>query len=65
MSDMTLNLNPTTDAEYQAAIDQILVEIERKREIMRRDDEEIAASQARTDIIMKDIRTILDNRRRK
>ena len=64
MSDMTLNLNPTTDAEYQAAIDLMLAEINRKHEEMVRSQQEIEASQARTDLIMQDIQRMLSNRRR-
>ena len=60
MSDMTLNLNPTTDAEYQVAIDQMLAEIKRKRESMRLDDIEIAASQARTDINLQNIQKLME-----
>ena len=65
MSDMTLNLNPTTDAEYQAAIDLMLAEINQKHEEMVRSQQEIEASQARTDLIMQDIQRMLSNRRRK
>ena len=64
MSDMTLNLNPTTDAEYQAAIELMLAEINRKHEEMVRSQQAIEASQARTDLIMQDIQRMLFNRRR-
>ena len=64
MDDTLTRFNPKTNAEYRAAMKEMLAEIERKRELMRLDDIEIAASQARADLIMKDIRTILDNRRR-
>ena len=60
MNDMTLNLNPTTNAEYQVAIDQMLTEIKRKREMMRPDDIEIAASQARADINLQNIQKLME-----
>ena len=65
MSDMTLNLNPTTDAEYQVAIDLMLVEINRKHEEMARSQQEIEASQTRAALVMQDIQRMLSNRRRK
>ena len=52
--------NPTTNAEYKVAIEQMLAGIKRMREEMRRDDLEIAASQARTEVIMENIRLLME-----
>ena len=59
MSDFTMNMNPTTDAEYLAVINQMTAEINRRHEEMVVMQKEIEASQARTEIIRADIQAAL------
>jgi len=65
--DEALTMNPSAEdaAQLQLILSQCIAEIDRLRELMRRDDIEIARSQARTRAIMAEIDEIMKPTERK
>ena len=57
-------LTPEESVQMQHELDFMLAELKRMRVEIDRDQQEIAASQARTALIEQDIRNMLANRRR-
>ena len=59
--DEVLTMNPSAEdaAQLQKTLSECIAEIDRLRELMRRDDIEIARSQARTRAIMAEIDEIM------
>ena len=62
--DNIFTTEPTAEeaAQFQTLLNETAAEMKRIRENIDRDQREIEASQARTDVILSDIRKILDNR---
>ncbi len=65
--DEALTMNPSAEdaAQLQVILSECITEIDRLRELMRRDDIEIARSKARTRAIMAEIDEIMKPTERK
>ena len=61
---LTLGVTPEEAAQMKTELDTMLAGLKRMRAEMNRAQQEFDASDARTDIMLKDLQTMLANRRR-
>ena len=61
---LTLGLTPEETVQMKTELDTMLAGLKRMRIEMNRAQQEFDASDARTDIMLKDLQTMLANRRR-